>query len=564
VPVEDRPGDEPLTNEVQTATAQRRNAALIAGGAVIALVVVAVLATMVPRIRPSPEPTAQPPAPTTMVSIATTAPDPTAIPSPTLVPTVQPVAAGKYMVLVAELEQDGASKRPVTRSIAESLRRTLEVDLPASNVQVRSYPVVVTSDDQAHRVAEQNHAPIVVWGSYTAQQTQVEIQIGAPNALSEGIDRATLERTANVEVRLDDPSQQSIAPQVLVALNVLHVASGDSYGNGRVLELLGRIQVNSPELRGNSIAERLQRFHRLYFNNTVSALKEVHAAIDLDPNNPLLYMFRSAALVRQGTYDEAWQDATTAGRLNSDSSWNQPFQVFGITAFLAGNLDEAFQNYDHIVKFEPNNWLATYMRGLVSYTRRDGQAARADLERSIALQPEANFPYLQLALLDLHEGKLEQAKTQLAVVAKQFPDPNAGNRLLSAFFGDTRNEIGIAPNAFGNLLLGRYLDVIRDTESTLQIQNPSADLFLVRGLAQCARKQYSEAEAAYSSGLSSDPDFTLLYLLRAEARLRQQNQQGALEDLGAVQQSPLAPAFAPYLAQAQAGTLSCESLLAPP
>jgi tetratricopeptide (TPR) repeat protein len=271
-----------------------------------------------------------------------------------------------------------------------------------------------------------------------------------------------------------------------------------------------------------------------------------------------LYIFRSSALARLGQYDEARQDAATAERLAANEKWVEPLHLYGITALLTGDLKAALGYYDQIARQRPHDWLVFYLRGVVHYYGGDYQHARDDLRQSVELGPEANFPYLILALLDLHEGKLDDARKQVAIAASKFPDANAANRLLSAYFGDTKYSLVVMFSAFGNLLLGRYIDVVRGTEDSLNIENPPADLYLARGLALCIGKQYPEAEAAYSRGLDLDPNFALLHLLRAEVRQKQENQPGALEDLGVVEQSSLAP----YLDAAQAGKLGCATLLA--
>jgi tetratricopeptide (TPR) repeat protein len=235
--------------------------------------------------------------------------------------------------------------------------------------------------------------------------------------------------------------------------------------------------------------------------------------------------------------------------------------IHGITAFFAGDLDQAITQYDRLVKLRPNDWLPIELHSFIAYWKGDYKLARTQADRSIALDPEANFPYLLRIALDLHAGELEDAAKQATIVTKKFPDPNAGDRVLSAFFGDKRNASIAALTAVGNLLLGRFNDVVRETEELAQAGNAPADLYLARGLALCARQQYKEAEQSYSSGIAADPSFTLLYLLRAESRLKQQNVAGATEDVGAIQQSNHAATLAPYIKAAQTGQFSCQTLL---
>jgi len=155
---------------------------------------------------------------------------------------------------------------------------------------------------------------------------------------------------------------------------------------------------------------------------------------------------------------------------------------------------------------------------------------------------------------------------------------------MRAFFAaeGAQNIMTLLTSAAGNLAIGNYLNVVGYSETglgmlgqlssanpppspevALQARAMVADLNFMRGFAQCNLRKYAEAEKSYSDGIDADPDFTLLYLLRAETRLKQQNQDGAGEDLAAVQQSRLGSVFAPDLAAAQAGKLSCETLLEP-
>ena len=113
------------------------------------------------------------------------------------------------------------------------------------------------------------------------------------------------------------------------------------------------------------------------------------------------------------------------------------------------------------------------------------------------------------------------------------------------------------------LSFGRPADTIQLTQLGLQTHPGDADLLMMQGIAHCVMKQYPEAEASYSQAIDHAPSFTLLRLLRAESRLRQQNQGGAGEDVGFIQQDPNAAAFAPYLEAFSQGKFSCEMLFAP-
>lgn len=88
-----------------------------------------------------------------------------------------------------------------------------------------------------------------------------------------------------------------------------------------------------------------------------------------------------------------------------------------------------------------------------------------------------------------------------------------------------------------------------------------ADSYLMQGFAYCNQRDYAAAEATYSRGLELDPIFMLLHLLRAEVRPEQDDWNGAFEDVGLVQESSLADAFAEHIDAAVSADLSCENFI---
>ena len=87
-------------------------------------------------------------------------------PTPLFAP-VEPVEPGQVMVLVANMEQVGSTKRDVTRFIVEDLVNHFESDLSSTNIRIREYERFITSNDEALQLAEQTkrskHHSLPVW-----------------------------------------------------------------------------------------------------------------------------------------------------------------------------------------------------------------------------------------------------------------------------------------------------------------------------------------------------------------------------------------------------------------
>ena len=163
-------------------------------------------------------------------------------------------------------------------------------------------------------------------------------------------------------------------------------------------------------------------------------------------------------------------------------------------------------------------------------------------------------------MLALRDGRIDAAKDLINTVLKRYPDPTIGNRTLAGLFGEqVPNLFGPTFAAFGNLVLGQYNAVLRDTEAALLVNDRLPDLYFMQGYAHCNLQNYPAAEAAYTRAIELDPSFTVLYLLRAEARQKQGDLFGAQADIATVQQSNQQTQFAPLVTQALTGQLSCKT-----
>jgi serine/threonine protein kinase/tetratricopeptide (TPR) repeat protein len=536
---------------------------LAAAGLVLLVLAGIVLSGVLPRaieVTRPPPPTDVALVTPTATSEPTATPTATPAPTPTPVPTVEPVAPDEYMVLVAQLEPLGVEERDVTRFIVDDLVQTLEVGVPFSKLRIREYPVMVTSEEAALAAAEANGATVMVWGNYTPDFIELEVQLGVTEAFpSMQMPRETLERSVNVRVRMTDERRQSVVQQVLLVLAGLQMADGDAYEMMSTVAIRDEIEVASAEVVGGGVAAYVHRYFEAYVHDTPRAIEEIEAALALDPGNPFLYADRGAARQRLGLFDDGRRDAQTALRLGPDQ-WAGPLYLLGNDAFFLGDLDEAISYYSRVVDLRPEDWFAVNYRGALHYLKGEYDLAKADYERSFALGPKANFPYAFSAMIALREGRMADAAALMKTVLTKFPDPAFGNRIILAVYGDEVPIIfGPTFSAFGNLILGQYDRVVRDTEVALTINDQLVDLYFMQGFAYCNLKEYAAAEAAYTRGLETDPDFIVLYLLRAEVRAKQNNLGGAFEDVGTAQASELGDALAEVIAASQSGALSCEN-----
>jgi serine/threonine protein kinase/tetratricopeptide (TPR) repeat protein len=486
---------------------------------------------------------------------------------------VEPVQPGKYMVLVAQVEDlagvgqlSGVGRTDVTQFVVNDLGQTLERTVPFSNIQVRKYPYIITSYDEALAAAEANGATVVVWGNSAPDVTELEVQIGVTTAFHHiQFERALLERTANVRVHLTDARRQSVAPYVLGVLSILHVADGNAYEAMRTAAIEAAIQATPAVVAGSGIAADVQR--QMMETDVDQALKYLDSAIEQDPGNPLLYTYSSLLKQRQNLEDAARRDAEIAQRIGPPG-WTMPMMM--LTALSNDQSPQTVLDlFTQVIVQRPDDWFPLFFRG-TSYYYLYGvlpnayALAKADLDAAIALKPNASFPYVYSALLALHEGRLQDAANTIKVILTEFPDPSYMTRLWSATFGSPQGDpYAVTLSAFTNAAVGRHEEVLKETTAGLKAFPTLADLYFIQGVSYCALGNALGARMSFDNGLERDPDFTVGYLLRADTLLQLGDTASAAADFKTIADSPYSAEFEPLVTAMKAGKLNCANVLSP-
>ena len=563
------PGVTPVTGEYGAASAKWKWIALMVIAVALGCSAVLVAAILSGGTRPRTDERLTAPTDEAPPAVVTGA-EATGEPGTALWPEIAPVAPDQYQVLVARFEdlsgigQVAAGRQvDVTRLIADHLAETLEKSVPFSNVAVRVYGSVITSSEQAQAVARYYGATIIVWGNYTPDLIEANVQIGVLNAFRYNqLPRDTLERTANVRLHMADARRKSLAPFVLTALNILHNADGNAFETMRSGAILDAIAVEPAEITGSGVAAQLHR--AMLADDPREVGEALDAALALDAGNPLLYTYLAILKQTQGQWEESRADVLTAQRLGP-SGWAMPLMLLA----HATHNESVLQVFDEVIAARPDDWFPRFYRGAIYYVYGSQEAgardlARADLDAAIVLRPAANFPYVFRALLALHESRLDDAFRDIQIVLTQYPNPGFMERLVVATFGDqSADPYAVILSAVANQMLGRHDLAIAETSAGLEVFPYFTDLYMVQGVSQCSLGDYAAAEADFSAALAYEPDFLLVRLLRADARLRRGDAEGANRDLREIAASALSETFEPYAEAIQAGEVGCATFFTP-
>ncbi|CAH2266444.1 jg24409 [Pararge aegeria aegeria] len=87
--------------------------------------------------------------------------------------------------------------------------------------------------------------------------------------------------------------------------------------------------------------------------NCREAIKSYSTAIELDPQNHVLYSNRSAAHAKAGSYSSALDDANKTVLLNP--TWSKGYSRKGSALAYLGRYDEAIATYEKGLELEPGN-----------------------------------------------------------------------------------------------------------------------------------------------------------------------------------------------------------------
>lgn len=447
------------------------------------------------------------------------------------------VPDGNKLILVAELEAVNTEPRDNTRFIVDDLSQRFEIGASNSNISVRVYPHVITNADDARAAAEANNAVIIIWGYYTDDFIQTDVQLGSIASFRYNqFDRSELEKMGNARTRMTNVFDQSLAYYVLNILSTLYAADGDAFqslllSNVSLRQIENDTTLELPTVVGDSLVAVISDayVHLSADGNVERSLVAFNTALQNEPS-PLLYIQRGLVYLQIGDIDSAHADILSAQRLGPPN-WTMPLYVIIV---INEDDDEIMGTISDVIRYRPDDWYGYYTRGTLLYFAGAYDAALADFETSVSLNPPVNFPYTYLALLYIREGRFFDMVQTMQTIVRLFPDPDFNQRLLTSTFGTSPLPYqDIVVSMVTNLALGQYqavLDGSDDFATGINLSLDSAfrdeispaeltvfaDLYFVRGLAYCNLELYAEAEAEYSQGINLDDSIMLLYLSRIE------------------------------------------------
>jgi predicted TPR repeat methyltransferase len=155
------------------------------------------------------------------------------------------------------------------------------------------------------------------------------------------------------------------------------------------------------------------------FDDLVSAVNYFQQAIQLEPENPALYLNLGNTLKSQGLFEPAVTAFLKAIALKPD--YASAMNNLGTVYFAQNNLTDAVASYQHAIAHQSNFTDAYYNLGLAYTKQKNFPAAINTYQKLLTLAPQHAAANFQLATLFLIQGELAQALVIFLMLAEQHP-----------------------------------------------------------------------------------------------------------------------------------------------
>lgn len=254
--------------------------------------------------------------------------------------------------------------------------------------------------------------------------------------------------------------------------------------------------------------------------NYEEALSLFNTAEENGEDKRLLYRGMGIAYMGKTDYGSAISYLEAALHLSDGNVEDMDFDInyyLAAAYFKSGQPQEAVRAYDAILALRPKDMDAYYLRGCVELSQNDYEAARADFDAAIALDPK-NYDqmiriYMVLEEYGYKEVGREYLQNAMAENEKSISDYDMGR--ICYYMGDYENARNFLTNLktttdYGAALyLGRTYEALGDYNYAATIyagyadyDQTKAEIYNQLGLCRMKMEEYELALAAFQAAMN--------------------------------------------------------------
>jgi tetratricopeptide (TPR) repeat protein/CHAT domain-containing protein len=260
------------------------------------------------------------------------------------------------------------------------------------------------------------------------------------------------------------------------------------------------------------------------------ALAEYGYALQLDPDNTRAYYGRAQAWSAKGEARKAAADFDQVLRL--DPKAPSVYHARGQIWLDLKDYQRAISDFDRAIALDPRVPLYFQTRGWTQFIVGDADRALVDLDEAIRLDPKDAHAYFQRANVLSSRSQIDRAIADFGEAIRL-----VSNAPMGAFYRYHRGLAFVRKGDHGRAILD--YDVAIDLDAEARRQDPTHVnccfgranlLFVVRGQARHARREYDLALANFDEAARLVPDDTAALIHRGNAWSAKQEHDRAIAD----------------------------------
>jgi tetratricopeptide (TPR) repeat protein len=269
--------------------------------------------------------------------------------------------------------------------------------------------------------------------------------------------------------------------------------------------------------------------------NHAAAVRQIDAALKVNPRNAAAHSNRGLALQELGRFEDALASFERALAIEPDDP--DVLMSRGLALAALGRHGEAVTNYDRALAISPDHVDALTNRGSALQALNRPAEALASYERALAISPDHPEALANRGIV-LHALKRDAealASLDRALAVRPHHPETLANRgvVLHALerhaeaLASFDKALAIAPNhgeALNNraitlMRLGRHDEALRSLDRALAIRPTYAEALNNRGTVLAQLNRHAETLASFEQALAIKPDFAAAHLNEAHALL---------------------------------------------
>jgi tetratricopeptide (TPR) repeat protein len=283
-----------------------------------------------------------------------------------------------------------------------------------------------------------------------------------------------------------------------------HIADAEHWAkegriNEAILEYRRATQLNPKDPKAHLALAKIYIDRREY----QSAYQQLQVVQKIDPNDQEARVLTASVMFKTRDFSRARKQAQDLLDLPNNQDDIEALMIVAQSSFAMKDLSAAASATDHVLRLDPKNGEAWYLKAALQLSDQKNSEGEASLLRAIEYQPEAVPPITALSALMARRGDLAGAEKTIREALVRNPQNIQIHYLLAAFLM-AQNRGKEAEEEF------RQIKRLGDSDSTNR--GVLARYYLMAGNTSAAEKEYEDILKRYPDDTQNSLQLAAVYL----------------------------------------------------